>query len=139
MCFHNHTQFALTFHPLEVPTYRKKGSNFVNFLLLLSSSIRFLVVTVIMYGLLTPSVFLPPSISLISFFFWLGFRVFSDCTDSQQTICVKCNRDEYQPGWTEKTRCLQQKFCDPGQYLQLGFQNPEKPLKRFCFNYKKYV
>ncbi|XP_074478565.1 tumor necrosis factor receptor superfamily member 11A [Sebastes fasciatus] len=53
-----------------------------------------------------------------------GFRVFSDCTDSQQTICVKCNRDEYQPGWTEKTRCLQQKFCDPGKGFMVQPQNP---------------
>ncbi|XP_070784574.1 tumor necrosis factor receptor superfamily member 11A [Enoplosus armatus] len=42
-----------------------------------------------------------------------GFRVFSDCTDSHQTRCVKCNHGEYQPGLTEKMRCLQQKFCDP--------------------------
>ncbi|XP_042366314.1 tumor necrosis factor receptor superfamily member 11A [Plectropomus leopardus] len=42
-----------------------------------------------------------------------GFRVFDDCTDSQETKCVKCGRGEYQPVWTDKTRCLQQKFCDP--------------------------
>ncbi|XP_068604271.1 tumor necrosis factor receptor superfamily member 11A [Brachionichthys hirsutus] len=42
-----------------------------------------------------------------------GSSVFSDCTDSRQTVCLKCNRGEYQPGWTEETRCLQQKFCDP--------------------------
>ncbi|XP_029313661.1 LOW QUALITY PROTEIN: tumor necrosis factor receptor superfamily member 11A [Cottoperca gobio] len=47
-----------------------------------------------------------------------GFRVFTDCTDSHKTnktICVKCNRGEYQPGWTYKTRCLQQKLCDYGK------------------------
>ncbi|XP_068437613.1 tumor necrosis factor receptor superfamily member 11A [Clinocottus analis] len=44
-----------------------------------------------------------------------GFRVFSDCTDSQQTICNKCNPGEYQPGWTEQMRCLQQKRCDQGK------------------------
>lgn len=41
-----------------------------------------------------------------------GFRVFTECTGSVQTKCVKCSSGEYQPGWTEKTRCLQQKFCD---------------------------
>lgn len=44
-----------------------------------------------------------------------GFRVFDDCTDSHETKCVKCSRGEYQPGWTDKSRCLQQKFCDPGK------------------------
>uniref|UniRef100_A0A3Q3EMV5 Tumor necrosis factor receptor superfamily, member 11a, NFKB activator n=1 Tax=Labrus bergylta TaxID=56723 RepID=A0A3Q3EMV5_9LABR len=47
------------------------------------------------------------------FFHPLGRRVFSDCTESEQTKCIKCNRGEYQPGLTDKTRCLQQKFCDP--------------------------
>ncbi|XP_029385450.1 tumor necrosis factor receptor superfamily member 11A isoform X2 [Echeneis naucrates] len=42
-----------------------------------------------------------------------GFRVYSDCTDSSPTKCIKCNRDEYQPGWTDEKHCLQQKFCDP--------------------------
>uniref|UniRef100_A0A3B4TGK6 Tumor necrosis factor receptor superfamily, member 11a, NFKB activator n=1 Tax=Seriola dumerili TaxID=41447 RepID=A0A3B4TGK6_SERDU len=36
-----------------------------------------------------------------------------DCNDSHQTICLKCSRSEYQPGWTDEKRCLQQKFCDP--------------------------
>uniref|UniRef100_A0A3Q3W337 Uncharacterized protein n=1 Tax=Mola mola TaxID=94237 RepID=A0A3Q3W337_MOLML len=54
-----------------------------------------------------------------------GFRVFSDCTDSKQTLCVKCNRGEYQPGWTEKMRCIPQKFCDPVK----GFmERPENPV-----------
>nr|XP_020462124.1 tumor necrosis factor receptor superfamily member 11A [Monopterus albus] len=42
-----------------------------------------------------------------------GFRVFSDCSDSQQTKCVRCSRGEYQSDWTDEKRCLQQKFCDP--------------------------
>ncbi|XP_034998050.2 tumor necrosis factor receptor superfamily member 11A [Hippoglossus stenolepis] len=42
-----------------------------------------------------------------------GFRMLAACTDSQKTKCIKCNRGEYQPGWTEEDRCLQQKFCDP--------------------------
>ncbi|KAM6971623.1 tumor necrosis factor receptor superfamily member 11A [Tautogolabrus adspersus] len=54
-----------------------------------------------------------------------GFRVFADCTESQQTKCIKCNRGEYQPGWTDKMRCLQQKFCDPVK----GFMSrPENPI-----------
>ncbi|XP_031138042.1 tumor necrosis factor receptor superfamily member 11A isoform X2 [Sander lucioperca] len=54
-----------------------------------------------------------------------GFRVFNDCTDSQKTICVKCSRGEYQPGLTEKRRCLQPKFCDPVK----GFmKRPENPV-----------
>ncbi|XP_028289283.1 tumor necrosis factor receptor superfamily member 11A [Parambassis ranga] len=41
-----------------------------------------------------------------------GFRVFSHCTDSQKTKCVKCDRDAYQPSWTGEKRCIQQKVCD---------------------------
>ncbi|XP_040022904.2 tumor necrosis factor receptor superfamily member 11A [Gasterosteus aculeatus] len=44
-----------------------------------------------------------------------GLRVFSHCTNSQQTICNSCNRDEYQPGWTENQSCLKQKYCDQGK------------------------
>uniref|UniRef100_A0A3Q1IYL5 Uncharacterized protein n=1 Tax=Anabas testudineus TaxID=64144 RepID=A0A3Q1IYL5_ANATE len=32
---------------------------------------------------------------------------------------VNCNRGEYQPDWTGNMQCLQQKFCDESQYLQL--------------------
>ncbi|TKS87882.1 Tumor necrosis factor receptor superfamily member 5 B-cell surface antigen CD40 CD40L receptor [Collichthys lucidus] len=54
-----------------------------------------------------------------------GLRVFADCTDSHPTICNKCNRGEYQPGWTSEQRCLQQKFCDPVK----GFmERPENPV-----------
>ncbi|KAM9827604.1 uncharacterized protein tnfrsf11a [Neosynchiropus ocellatus] len=44
-----------------------------------------------------------------------GFRVYSHCDDSQQTKCMKCARGEYQPTWTQETRCLQHKFCDTGK------------------------
>ncbi|XP_054479289.1 tumor necrosis factor receptor superfamily member 11A [Anoplopoma fimbria] len=54
-----------------------------------------------------------------------GFRLFSDCTDSQTTRCIKCNRGEYQPGWTEETRCLQQKRCDPGKGFMESPENLE--------------
>lgn len=51
-----------------------------------------------------------------------GKRVLTDCTDTQPTICVRCSRDEYQPGLTDKTSCIPQKYCDPGK----GFmQRPE--------------
>ncbi|XP_076014178.1 tumor necrosis factor receptor superfamily member 11A isoform X2 [Genypterus blacodes] len=51
-----------------------------------------------------------------------GLRLYEECSDSKVTKCRKCDRGEYQPGWTEETRCLQQKFCDPGK----GFsQRPE--------------
>ncbi|XP_061569881.1 tumor necrosis factor receptor superfamily member 11A [Cololabis saira] len=54
-----------------------------------------------------------------------GFRVFSRCTDSQRTKCIKCSKGEYQPGWTEDERCLQQKYCDIGK----GFiKSPENLL-----------
>ncbi|XP_070708798.1 tumor necrosis factor receptor superfamily member 11A [Pempheris klunzingeri] len=54
-----------------------------------------------------------------------GSRVYSDCTDSDQTICVKCDPGEYQPSWTQEQRCLQQKVCDPGK----GFmKRPENPV-----------
>lgn len=115
-----HTQSAFTFALLELPTSLKeeKDSNSVNFLPLFSSSIRFLVVSMIMYELLNPSVFLPYPPSVSFFIFFLGYRVFSDCHGSNQTQCTKCLRGEYQPGWTQEKRCLQQKFCDPGQYLR---------------------
>ncbi|KAM7370022.1 hypothetical protein PAMP_011308 [Pampus punctatissimus] len=44
-----------------------------------------------------------------------GYRVFADCNGSNETLCTKCLRGEYQPGWTQEMRCLQQKFCDPGK------------------------
>ncbi|XP_035513427.1 tumor necrosis factor receptor superfamily member 11A isoform X1 [Morone saxatilis] len=54
-----------------------------------------------------------------------GHKVFSDCTDSEQTKCNKCDRDEYQPGLTDDKRCLQQKFCDPDK----GFmKRPDNPV-----------
>lgn len=51
----------------------------------------------------------------LSFLLRLGFHVFLHCTESHQTICIKCSHGEYQPGWTDKARCLQQKYCDPSQ------------------------
>ncbi|AWP20789.1 Tumor necrosis factor receptor superfamily member 11A [Scophthalmus maximus] len=54
-----------------------------------------------------------------------GFRVLADCNDSHQTKCIKCNRGEYQPGWTEEKRCLQQKFCDP---IKGFMERPENPV-----------
>ncbi len=59
------TQFTLTFDPLEEPTSLKeeRGPNFDKFLLLFSSSVRFLVVAVIVYGFLNPSLS-PLSLSL---------------------------------------------------------------------------
>lgn len=51
--------------------------------------------------------------------------MFSDCTESDQTICRKCYPGEYQPSWTDKTRCLQQKLCDKVK----GFMDrPENPV-----------
>ncbi|KAF7662844.1 hypothetical protein LDENG_00224720 [Lucifuga dentata] len=51
-----------------------------------------------------------------------GHRLFAECSDSKETKCRKCDRGEYQPGWTVESRCLQQKFCDRGK----GFmQRPE--------------
>ncbi|XP_003967942.2 tumor necrosis factor receptor superfamily member 11A isoform X2 [Takifugu rubripes] len=54
-----------------------------------------------------------------------GFHVFSHCTESHQTICVKCSSGEYQPGWTDKARCLQQKYCDP---IKGFMERPENPV-----------
>ncbi|KAM9337222.1 tumor necrosis factor receptor superfamily member 11A [Symphorus nematophorus] len=54
-----------------------------------------------------------------------GFRWFDHCTDSTATKCVKCSRGEYQPSWTEKDRCLPQKFCDPGKGFMERPENPE--------------
>lgn len=66
---HIHAQFTVTFDPLKISTLLKeeKGSNLVNFPLLFSFSIRFLVVTVIMHGLLNPSVFLFTPLPLFLF------------------------------------------------------------------------
>lgn len=51
--------------------------------------------------------------------------MFSHCTDSHQTLCVKCNRGEYQPNWNGELRCRQQKLCDPVK----GFmERPENPV-----------
>ncbi|XP_056155502.1 uncharacterized protein tnfrsf11a [Lampris incognitus] len=53
-----------------------------------------------------------------------GYRLFAECSDSEETKCRKCDRGEYQPGWTKETHCLQQKFCDQGK----GFmERPENP------------
>ncbi|CAB1446117.1 unnamed protein product [Pleuronectes platessa] len=54
-----------------------------------------------------------------------GFRMLAACTDSHPTKCIKCNRGEYQPGWTEEGRCLQQKFCDP---IKGFMERPENPV-----------
>uniref|UniRef100_A0A3B5LKR8 Tumor necrosis factor receptor superfamily, member 11a, NFKB activator n=1 Tax=Xiphophorus couchianus TaxID=32473 RepID=A0A3B5LKR8_9TELE len=45
----------------------------------------------------------------------LGQRVFSHCNESQDTVCVDCSRDTYQPGWTADTNCIKKKFCDEGK------------------------
>lgn len=45
----------------------------------------------------------------------LGTHLFAECNDKEDTICVPCNSDEYQPGWTTKTSCTPQKYCDPGK------------------------
>lgn len=44
-----------------------------------------------------------------------GTHLFAECTDTEDTLCVSCNIDEYQPGWTTKTSCTPQKYCDPGK------------------------
>lgn len=58
--------------------------------------------------------------------FSLGQRVFSHCNESQDTVCVDCSRDTYQPGWTADTNCIKKKFCDEGQHLQLFTKNKQK-------------
>ncbi|XP_041670242.1 tumor necrosis factor receptor superfamily member 11A isoform X2 [Cheilinus undulatus] len=60
-----------------------------------------------------------------------GFRVFSDCSESHQTKCLKCNSREYQPGWTDETLCFRQKICDPGKGFMPGPENPiaEEPCR----------
>uniref|UniRef100_A0A3Q0QTQ1 Tumor necrosis factor receptor superfamily, member 11a, NFKB activator n=1 Tax=Amphilophus citrinellus TaxID=61819 RepID=A0A3Q0QTQ1_AMPCI len=53
-----------------------------------------------------------------------GHYVYSHCTDSLQTICFKCNNDEYQPDWNEEKVCFKQKFCDEGEYLRFYTEEP---------------
>lgn len=74
-------------------------------------------------------------LSLPSFFFlpFLGFYVFSHCTDSQQTVCVKCNRGEYQPNWNEEMRCRKQKLCDEGRSLQ----HKQEEINKFIHSHFK--
>ncbi|XP_077480136.1 tumor necrosis factor receptor superfamily member 11A [Stigmatopora argus] len=54
-----------------------------------------------------------------------GSRVFADCTEFHQTKCVKCAHGEYQPYWTQETRCLQQRICDAGK----GFMSRPENLE----------
>ncbi|XP_061814703.2 tumor necrosis factor receptor superfamily member 11A [Nerophis lumbriciformis] len=54
-----------------------------------------------------------------------GFRVFADCNESHQTKCVKCGYGEYQPFWTQETRCLLQRICDAGK----GFMSRPENLE----------
>ncbi|XP_034018960.1 tumor necrosis factor receptor superfamily member 11A [Thalassophryne amazonica] len=60
-----------------------------------------------------------------------GLRVFSDCSDKKLTICQSCDRGEYQPGWTDEMRCLQQKFCDTGKGFMVRPENlkAEEPCR----------
>ncbi|CAJ1082348.1 tumor necrosis factor receptor superfamily member 11A [Xyrichtys novacula] len=60
-----------------------------------------------------------------------GFRVYSDCNESHKTNCVKCDRGEYQPGWTQEMQCLKQKFCDPFKGFMPRSENPlaEEPCR----------
>ncbi|KAJ8010819.1 hypothetical protein DPEC_G00079090 [Dallia pectoralis] len=54
-----------------------------------------------------------------------GFYLFSECTGSIDTKCLPCGSNEYQPDWTNETKCLPQKFCDEGK----GFKG-ERPDNR---------
>ncbi|KAK6293035.1 hypothetical protein J4Q44_G00365360 [Coregonus suidteri] len=51
-----------------------------------------------------------------------GSYVFAECAGYSDTKCRQCGSDEYQPDWTNETKCLPQKFCDTGK----GF-NRERP------------
>ncbi|KAL1006605.1 hypothetical protein UPYG_G00074360 [Umbra pygmaea] len=51
-----------------------------------------------------------------------GYYMFAECAGSSDTKCRPCGSDEYQPDWTNETKCLPQKFCDTGK----GF-NRERP------------
>ncbi|MED6249522.1 hypothetical protein ATANTOWER_015575, partial [Ataeniobius toweri] len=44
-----------------------------------------------------------------------GQRVLSHCSESQDTVCVHCSHDTYQPGWTGYMTCIKKKYCDPGK------------------------
>ncbi|XP_055086099.1 tumor necrosis factor receptor superfamily member 11A isoform X2 [Periophthalmus magnuspinnatus] len=54
-----------------------------------------------------------------------GNRLFAECTETKDTVCVKCNADEYQSGWTTKKSCTPQKYCDPGKGFLPRRQNLE--------------
>nr|XP_057916663.1 tumor necrosis factor receptor superfamily member 11A isoform X2 [Doryrhamphus excisus] len=62
-----------------------------------------------------------------------GFRVFADCNESHQTKCVKCAHGEYQPYWTQETRCLQQRICDAGKGFMSRPENLEAEEPCRCF------
>uniref|UniRef100_UPI0037E9C105 tumor necrosis factor receptor superfamily member 11A n=1 Tax=Semicossyphus pulcher TaxID=241346 RepID=UPI0037E9C105 len=68
-----------------------------------------------------------------------GHSVYSDCTDSQETKCRRCNPGEYQPGWTEEMNCVPQKICDLGKGFMTRPENfvAQEPCRcspgRQCF------
>ncbi|XP_008304688.1 tumor necrosis factor receptor superfamily member 11A [Stegastes partitus] len=56
-----------------------------------------------------------------------GFRVFSHCTETQKTLCLKCPHGEYQSGWTNEMTCSRQKFCDTGKGFLDRSKIPDNP------------
>nr|XP_046211477.1 uncharacterized protein LOC124039495 [Oncorhynchus gorbuscha] len=56
-----------------------------------------------------------------------GSYVFAECAGYSDTKCRPCGSDEYQPDWTNETKCLPQKFCDTGK----GF-NRVRPSNRLA-------
>ncbi|XP_072306751.1 tumor necrosis factor receptor superfamily member 11A [Eucyclogobius newberryi] len=52
-----------------------------------------------------------------------GKRLFAECTEAKETVCVECNADEYQSGWTTKKSCTPQKYCDSGKGFDPRPQN----------------
>lgn len=57
-----------------------------------------------------------------------GTRVLFACTESEKTMCRNCSAGEYQPGWTSKTSCTRQKFCDEGKGFLERSKIPDNPV-----------
>ncbi|KAK6299560.1 hypothetical protein J4Q44_G00295930 [Coregonus suidteri] len=62
-----------------------------------------------------------------------GSYVFAECAGSYDTKCRPCGSDEYQPDWTNETKCLPQKFCDTGKgFNRVRPSNPQAAVPCQC-------
>ncbi|XP_047206568.1 tumor necrosis factor receptor superfamily member 11A isoform X2 [Girardinichthys multiradiatus] len=58
-----------------------------------------------------------------------GQRVLSHCSEYQDTVCIQCSHDTYQPGWTGYMTCIKKKYCDPGKGFLRRNEHSEDPKR----------